>query len=80
MALAVGVLAGRAVRQLNKTRRNTRLHCHSAKLVAPCRRRVAIAQEPDAILLRCSTLTPDGDGDFLRDRAIVRVLRGDHIR
>jgi hypothetical protein len=59
--------------------RDTRLRCILCESLLPVPTAVAIAQEPDAVCLRCSTLTPD-ERRLLRDRAMVRVLRGDYIR
>jgi predicted RNase H-like HicB family nuclease len=65
--------------RLRQPGHDTRLHCILCESFLPAPTAAAIAQEPDAVCLRCWTLSPD-ERRLLRDRAMVRVLRGDYTR
>ena len=59
--------------------RDTRLRCILCESLLPVPTVAAIDTEHSAICLRCWALTPD-ERRLLRDRAMVRVLRGDYTR
>ena len=58
-------------------KRDPRLRCILCESLLPVQTVRAIAQEPDAICVRCWALTPD-DRRLLRDRAMARIVRGDY--
>jgi len=60
--------------------RDPRLRCILCESLLPVPTAAANQQEPDtSVCLRCWALTPD-ERRLLRDRAMVRVLRGDYTR
>ena len=59
--------------------RDCRLRCILCESLLPVPTAAAIEAEHSAICLRCWALSPD-ERRLLRDRAMVRVLRGDYTR